>query len=98
MVARALPHGSCPCQSAIDKMTEEEEYADQAEDNQQEFTSECDLSCQQGHGETHLWGNMHMHTCMLECVFMWVSDDICVLCVLPESVSCSHHHDASIFE
>nr|XP_019953395.1 PREDICTED: diphthine--ammonia ligase isoform X1 [Paralichthys olivaceus] len=48
-VARALPHGSCPCQSAIDKMTEEVEYADQAEDNQQEFTSSCDLSCQQGH-------------------------------------------------
>uniref|UniRef100_A0A4W6ELE9 Diphthine--ammonia ligase n=1 Tax=Lates calcarifer TaxID=8187 RepID=A0A4W6ELE9_LATCA len=39
VVAGALPHGSCPCQSAIDKMTEEVEYADQAEDNQQEFTS-----------------------------------------------------------
>ncbi|XP_053192003.1 diphthine--ammonia ligase [Scomber japonicus] len=50
VVARALPHGSCPCQSAIDKMTEEVEYADQAEDNHQEFTSDCDLSCQQGHG------------------------------------------------
>ncbi|XP_018519204.1 diphthine--ammonia ligase isoform X1 [Lates calcarifer] len=49
VVAGALPHGSCPCQSAIDKMTEEVEYADQAEDNQQEFTSNCDLSCQQGH-------------------------------------------------
>ncbi|XP_035466565.2 diphthine--ammonia ligase isoform X1 [Scophthalmus maximus] len=48
-VAGALPHGSCPCQNAIDKMTEEVEYADQAEDNQQEFTSSCDLSCQQGH-------------------------------------------------
>ncbi|CAB1427813.1 unnamed protein product [Pleuronectes platessa] len=48
-VAGALPHGSCPCQSAIDKMTEEVEYADQAEDNQQEFTSSCDLSCQRGH-------------------------------------------------
>lgn len=53
-MARALPHGSCPCQSAIDKMTEEEEYADQAEDNHQEFTSDCDLSCQRGHGEIHL--------------------------------------------
>uniref|UniRef100_A0A667YPJ0 Diphthine--ammonia ligase n=1 Tax=Myripristis murdjan TaxID=586833 RepID=A0A667YPJ0_9TELE len=42
----ALPHGSCPCQNTIDKMTEEVEYADQAEDNQQEFTSNCDLSCQ----------------------------------------------------
>eukprot|EP00064_Thunnus_orientalis_P001282 superscaffoldBa00000086_g1284 len=51
VVARALPHGSCPCQSAIDKMTEEVEYADQAEDNHQEFTSDCDLSCQRGHGE-----------------------------------------------
>ncbi|XP_058471980.1 diphthine--ammonia ligase [Solea solea] len=48
-VARALPHGSCPCQNAIDKMTEEVEYADQAEDNKQEFTSSGDLSCQQGH-------------------------------------------------
>ncbi|XP_039993232.1 diphthine--ammonia ligase isoform X2 [Xiphias gladius] len=48
VVARALPHGSCPCQNSIDKMTEEVEYADQAEDNQQEFTSNCDLSCQQG--------------------------------------------------
>uniref|UniRef100_A0A3Q3H2T5 Diphthine--ammonia ligase n=1 Tax=Labrus bergylta TaxID=56723 RepID=A0A3Q3H2T5_9LABR len=40
----ALPHGSCPCQNAIDKMTEEVEYADQAEDNRQEFTSNCDLT------------------------------------------------------
>lgn len=53
-VARALPHGSCPCQGAIDKMTEEVEYADQAEDNQHKFTSYCDLSCHQGHGEIHL--------------------------------------------
>ncbi|TNN33523.1 Diphthine--ammonia ligase [Liparis tanakae] len=51
VVARALPRGRCPCQNAIDKMTEEVEYADQAQDNQQEFTSNCDLSCQQGHGE-----------------------------------------------
>uniref|UniRef100_A0A3Q2CBF9 Diphthine--ammonia ligase n=1 Tax=Cyprinodon variegatus TaxID=28743 RepID=A0A3Q2CBF9_CYPVA len=43
----SLPHGSCPCQSAIDKMTEEVEYADQAEDNQHKFTSYCDLSCHQ---------------------------------------------------
>ncbi|XP_026165232.1 diphthine--ammonia ligase isoform X2 [Mastacembelus armatus] len=49
VVVSALPHGSCPCQNAIDKMTEEVEYADQAEDNQQEFKSNCDLSCQQGH-------------------------------------------------
>ncbi|KAJ4939877.1 hypothetical protein JOQ06_029313 [Pogonophryne albipinna] len=49
VVARALPHGSCPCQNAIDKMTEEVEYADQAQDNQQAFTSNCDLSCQRGH-------------------------------------------------
>ncbi|XP_061600249.1 diphthine--ammonia ligase isoform X2 [Cololabis saira] len=49
VVARALPHGSCPCQKAIDKMTEEVEYADQAEDNQHKFTSNCDLSCQRGH-------------------------------------------------
>ncbi|XP_047467162.1 diphthine--ammonia ligase [Mugil cephalus] len=49
VVARALPHGSCPCQSAIDKMTEEVEYADQAEDNQREFTSNPDLSCHWSH-------------------------------------------------
>ncbi|XP_032356543.1 diphthine--ammonia ligase [Etheostoma spectabile] len=49
VVASALPHGSCPCQNAIDNMTEEVEYADQAQDNQQEFTSKCDLSCQRGH-------------------------------------------------
>ncbi|XP_026195846.1 diphthine--ammonia ligase [Anabas testudineus] len=49
VVVGALPHASCPCQNAIDKMTEEVEYADQAEDNQQEFTSNRDLSCQRGH-------------------------------------------------
>ncbi|KAM4542557.1 diphthine--ammonia ligase isoform 2-T3 [Odontesthes bonariensis] len=49
VAARALPHGSCPCQSAIDKMTEEVKYADQVEDNQHKFTSNCDLSCQWGH-------------------------------------------------
>ncbi|KAM9708154.1 diphthine--ammonia ligase [Menidia menidia] len=49
VVTRALPHGSCPCQSAIDKMTEEVKYADQVEDNQHKFTSDCDLSCQWGH-------------------------------------------------
>ncbi|KAJ7991161.1 hypothetical protein DPEC_G00294380 [Dallia pectoralis] len=41
----ALPLGGCPCQSAIDEMTEEAEYADQAEDIQDEFTSKGDLSC-----------------------------------------------------
>ncbi|XP_023807182.1 diphthine--ammonia ligase isoform X2 [Oryzias latipes] len=49
LVAGALPHGSCPCQKAIDKMTEELEYADQAEDNPCKFTSNSDLSCQGGH-------------------------------------------------
>ncbi|XP_064784046.1 diphthine--ammonia ligase isoform X2 [Oncorhynchus masou masou] len=44
-VASALPLGSCPCQSVIDKMTEE---ADQAEDIQEEFTSNGDLSCHRG--------------------------------------------------
>ncbi|KAM6973423.1 diphthine--ammonia ligase [Aplochiton taeniatus] len=48
VVVRAVPHGSCPCQSAIDRMTEEAEYADQAQDNQREFTSRGDLSCQWG--------------------------------------------------
>uniref|UniRef100_G3P8F9 Diphthine--ammonia ligase n=1 Tax=Gasterosteus aculeatus aculeatus TaxID=481459 RepID=G3P8F9_GASAC len=42
----------CPCQNAIDKMTEEVEYADQAQDNRQQFTSNCDLSCQQGHARS----------------------------------------------
>lgn len=36
-------------------MTEEVEYADQAQDNRREFTSSGDLSCQRGHGEIHLW-------------------------------------------
>lgn len=49
-VARALPHGTCPCQSAIDKMTEEVEYADQAEDR-----SKSDLSCQRGHDLPTSW-------------------------------------------
>ncbi|XP_036449193.1 diphthine--ammonia ligase [Colossoma macropomum] len=35
----ALPLGSCPCQSAIDKMTEEAVYADKTQDIQEEFTS-----------------------------------------------------------
>lgn len=79
-------------------MTEEVEYADQAEDNKQEFSSKCDLSCQRGHSEIHLWWNMHMQTCMLDCVFMWVSDDICEPCVHFECVSRSQHGDANIFE
>ncbi|KAL0969674.1 hypothetical protein UPYG_G00230670 [Umbra pygmaea] len=48
MVASALPFGGCPCQRAIDKMTEEAEYADQAEDIQEKFTSKGDLSCHEG--------------------------------------------------
>ncbi|XP_062325858.1 diphthine--ammonia ligase [Osmerus eperlanus] len=46
----AGPLPSCPCQSAIDRMTEEAEYADQAQDIQLEFTSNADLSCQSGRG------------------------------------------------
>lgn len=65
-----MPHGSCPCQNAIDKMTEEVEYADQAEDNQDEFSSNCDLSCQWGHGEIHLLGESHALICMHESIFM----------------------------
>ncbi|XP_024132897.1 diphthine--ammonia ligase isoform X1 [Oryzias melastigma] len=49
LVAGALPHGSCPCQKAIDKMTEELEYADRAEDDPCKFTSNSDLGCQGGH-------------------------------------------------
>ncbi|XP_028994805.1 diphthine--ammonia ligase [Betta splendens] len=55
VVVRALPLGSCPCQNAIDRMTEEVEYADRAEDDQQEFTSNHDLSCQQGHDLPPSW-------------------------------------------
>ncbi|XP_068608291.1 diphthine--ammonia ligase [Brachionichthys hirsutus] len=55
VVARGLPYGGCPCQSAIDKMTEEVEYADQTEDNQQEFTSNRDLSCHRGHDLLPSW-------------------------------------------
>ncbi|XP_057715067.1 diphthine--ammonia ligase isoform X2 [Corythoichthys intestinalis] len=50
-VARAVVHARCPCQSAIDKMTEEAEYADGAGDDhhhQRQFTSDADLSCQRG--------------------------------------------------
>ncbi|XP_075873802.1 diphthine--ammonia ligase [Nelusetta ayraudi] len=54
-VASALPCGTCPCQSAIDKMTEEVEYADQAQDNRREFTSSGDLSCQRGHELLPSW-------------------------------------------
>ncbi|XP_028252167.1 diphthine--ammonia ligase isoform X2 [Parambassis ranga] len=57
VVARALPHGSCPCQNAIDKMTEEVEYADQAEDIQHKFTSNCDLSCHWGHDCPPSWSS-----------------------------------------
>ncbi|XP_046872195.1 diphthine--ammonia ligase isoform X2 [Hypomesus transpacificus] len=49
-VAGARPLPPCPCQSAIDNMTEEAEYADQAQDIQLEFTSNGDLSCQSGRG------------------------------------------------
>ncbi|KAB5562132.1 hypothetical protein PHYPO_G00014480 [Pangasianodon hypophthalmus] len=39
-----LPLTSCPCQSAIDMMTEETVYADKAQDVQEEFASnECQL-------------------------------------------------------
>ncbi|KAM9777262.1 diphthine--ammonia ligase [Neosynchiropus ocellatus] len=50
-VASATPRGTCPCQRAIDDLTEEEveEYADRAEDDWQEFTSNGDLACQRGH-------------------------------------------------
>ncbi|XP_077416063.1 diphthine--ammonia ligase isoform X1 [Vanacampus margaritifer] len=51
-VARAVARARCPCQSAIDKMTEEAEYADEATDDhhqRRQFTSDADLSCQQGH-------------------------------------------------
>ncbi|KAG7466191.1 hypothetical protein MATL_G00162180 [Megalops atlanticus] len=41
-----LPFDSCPCLHSIDKMTEEPEYADEAEDIQREFASDSDLKCQ----------------------------------------------------
>ncbi|XP_068195833.1 diphthine--ammonia ligase [Antennarius striatus] len=67
VVARGLPYGSCPCQSAIDKMTEEVEYADQTEDNQQEFTSNCDLSCHRGHDLLPSWSKRSSRG------FQWIS-------------------------
>ncbi|XP_054651611.1 diphthine--ammonia ligase isoform X3 [Dunckerocampus dactyliophorus] len=47
----AVAVARCPCQSAMDKITEEVEYADGAGDDHhhREFTSDADLSCQQGH-------------------------------------------------
>ncbi|KAM9787957.1 diphthine--ammonia ligase isoform 3-T5 [Syngnathus typhle] len=51
-VARDVARARCPCQSAIDKMTEEAEYADGAGDDhphRRQFTSDADLSCQQGY-------------------------------------------------
>ncbi|XP_077477749.1 diphthine--ammonia ligase [Stigmatopora argus] len=50
-VARAPVLARCPCRNAIDKMTEETEYADGAGDDhhhQRQFPSGADLSCQQG--------------------------------------------------
>lgn len=41
----ALPLASCPCRRAIDMMTEETVYADKAQDVQEEFASNGDLSC-----------------------------------------------------
>lgn len=40
-----MPLASCPCQSAIDMMTEETVYADKTQDVQEEFASNGDLSC-----------------------------------------------------
>lgn len=53
--ASVLPRGACPCQSAIDEMTEEAEYADQARDTLQAFTSSGDLSCQPGRDVPPSW-------------------------------------------
>ncbi|XP_061824159.2 diphthine--ammonia ligase isoform X1 [Nerophis lumbriciformis] len=51
VAARAVAR--CPCRSAIDDITEEVEYADEAGDHHQRhgrvFTSDADLSCQRGH-------------------------------------------------
>ncbi|XP_061650843.1 diphthine--ammonia ligase isoform X2 [Phyllopteryx taeniolatus] len=52
VVARDVACTRCPCQSAIDKMTEVAEYADGAGDDQhhqRQFTSDADLSCQRGY-------------------------------------------------
>ncbi|XP_061699064.1 diphthine--ammonia ligase isoform X2 [Syngnathoides biaculeatus] len=50
--ARDVARARCPCQRAIDKMTEEAKYADGAGDDhrhRRQFTSDADLSCQPGH-------------------------------------------------
>lgn len=76
-MAGALPHGSCPCQKAIDKMTEELEYADQAEDNPCKFTSNSDLSCQGGHGGIHLFvRHARADVRAWVCAYVCVSNDI----------------------
>ncbi|KAJ8411854.1 hypothetical protein AAFF_G00154920 [Aldrovandia affinis] len=45
-LGNVLPLDSCPC---LDKMTEEQEYADEAEDAQEESASHVDLKCQRNY-------------------------------------------------
>ncbi|KAJ0009139.1 hypothetical protein NQD34_016554 [Periophthalmus magnuspinnatus] len=53
--ASVLPCGACPCRSSIDRMTEEEECADQAEDEPPESPSGANLSCQRGRDVSPSW-------------------------------------------
>ncbi|KAK3537714.1 hypothetical protein QTP70_017831 [Hemibagrus guttatus] len=59
-----LPLSSCPCRSAIDMMTEETACADKAQDVQEEFASNGDLSC---HSETCACCVCHV---LQDCEFM----------------------------
>ncbi|KAJ0063176.1 hypothetical protein NL108_013198, partial [Boleophthalmus pectinirostris] len=54
-VASVLPRGACPCRSFIDRMTEEEECADQAQDEPPESPSAGDPSCQRGRDVSPSW-------------------------------------------
>ncbi|KAL2099231.1 hypothetical protein ACEWY4_005711 [Coilia grayii] len=65
--ASPLPLRACPCQSAIDKMTEEAEYADKTRAIQEEFTSNDDLTCQRGHGPTPA------HSSRSSAGYQWIS-------------------------
>lgn len=53
--ASVLPRGACPCQNAIDEMTEEAEYADGAGDKLRAFASSGDLPCQPGRDCSPSW-------------------------------------------
>uniref|UniRef100_A0A672SE48 Diphthine--ammonia ligase n=1 Tax=Sinocyclocheilus grahami TaxID=75366 RepID=A0A672SE48_SINGR len=62
---RPLPLSRCPCQNAIDSMTEELEYADKTPDVQGGCPSNAERSCQSEPGEVCVC------VCVCESVFWW---------------------------